>query len=273
MTLLWHPHQKLWNRALTDKLGRLPGGRRLAQQVQRLDSLLLLSRVIGRRCRRLGPLSLVRPPKLPHRGLYVDCGTHREATEVLLIHEWFGDRLSVLAFEASAEHITYARRALTAVPADLRQVALVGPAETASVVKLYKGGWEGRGDSLFAERGSEYEEVPTGRLSEMLREFYSEHGEVPTVIRMNIEGAEAQVLEDLADAGLLSKVSGFYGMWDDLSKIDAGRDRDFRRFLNERGIHPVTFNDRDLRIRLRARAIKYDVATSLAAALRFTGPA
>lgn len=181
------------------------------------------------------------------------------------MHEWFGDLVGVLAFEASTDHIAYARKALASVPADIRQVALVGSHETKERVKLYKGEWEGRGDSLFAERGTEYEEVPTARLSTMLRDFYAEHGEIPTIIRMNIEGAEQQVLEDLAEAGLLPNVSGFYGMWDDLSKIDASRDASFRRFLRAHGIRTVTFNDRDLRSMLRVRAIRYDIATSLAA--------
>ena len=132
------------------------------------------------------------------------------------------------------------------------------------MVKLYKAGREGRGDSLFAARGTDYEEVPTARLSTILSDFYASNGEMPTILRMNIEGAEEQVLEDVAQAGMLSRVSGFYGMWDDLSKIDAARDAAFRAFLHDHGIRTVTFNDRDLRTR-RVRAIRYDITTSLAA--------
>ena len=265
MTILWHPHQKLWNRALTDRVARLPAGGRLVREVQRLDSVMLLIRVIARRGRRLGPSGLFRTPRLPDRALYVDCGTHRAGAEVLLVREWFGDRISIMAFEASADHIQHARRALASSHADLRQVALVGPRATAETVKLYKAGWEGRGDSLFAERGTEYEEVPAVRLSTVLSDFYAENGGMPTIIRMNIEGAEEQVLEDLAEAGMLARVSGFYGMWDDLSKFDAARDAAFRGFLHDHGISTVTFNERDLPRRLRVRAIRYDIATSLAA--------
>jgi hypothetical protein len=82
---------------------------------------------------------------------------------------------------------------------------------------------------------------------------------------MNIEGAEELVIADLAVAGLLQRISGFYGMWDDLSKIDEHRSRRFRERLGELNIEPITFNGRDLRHRIRLAAIHYDIETTIRA--------
>jgi hypothetical protein len=103
------------------------------------------------------------------------------------------------------------------------------------------------------------------RLSEVLGRFYKAHGEVPTLLRMNIEGAEPFVIDDLIAHGIRSKISGFYGMWDDISKIDPSKDAIFRRVLRANAIRTVTFNDRDIGHPLREWCIRYDLATSLLA--------
>ena len=70
---------------------------------------------------------------------------------------------------------------------------------------------------------------------------------------------------------MADRVDGYYGMWDDLSKIDPERDAGFRRLLRRAGIHPIAFNDRDLAHPIRVWAIRYDLTTSLAAAHRQLG--
>ena len=178
----------------------------------------------------------------------------------------FGGRAAMIGFEASDEHCAAARQTLAGIVGlDLRHGALVGPDNSEPSVRLYKAGGGGRGDSLFAERGEPFELVQAVRLSDVLREFYDTHGDVPTLIRMNIEGAEVFVVEDLIRSGMRSKVSGFYGMWDDLSKIDRRKDAEFRELLRRNDIHTVTFNDRDLGHSLREWAIRYDLTTSLLA--------
>ena len=272
--VVWHPHQKLWNWRLVGILAHVPGSKRVVTALVWADSVLLAARVLARRVDRLTLLELIRPPSLPEHALYVDCGVHREGRELEFMYRCFGGRAAMIGFEASDEHYAAARRALASMPAlDLRHAALVGPDHSQPTVRLYKAGGGGRGDSLFAERGQTFESVRAVRLSDVLHEFYDTHGDVPTLIRMNIEGAELFVVEDLIDSGLRSKVSGFYGMWDDLSKIDRRKDTEFRHLLRRNGIHSVTFNDRDLGHPLREWAIRYDLTTSLLADRRPPGGA
>lgn len=264
--VVWHPHQKLWNWRLVRTLGHIPRTKRAIASVVWADSVFLAVRVVARRVKRCNVVTLIRPPSLPEHALYVDCGVHREGRELKFMYRCFGGRTAMIGFEASDEHYVAAGRALASMPAlDLRHAALVGPDHSGQTVRLYKAGGSGTSDSLFAERGETFESVQAVRLSDVLREFYDAHGDVPTLIRMNIEGAELFVVEDLIDSGLRSKVSGFYGMWDDLSKIDRSKDTEFRHLLRRNGIHSVTFNDRDLGHPLREWAIRYDLTTSLLA--------
>ncbi len=247
-------------------LAHIPRTKQIVAALVWTDSVFLAARVLARRVERLNVLTLIRPPSLPEHALYVDCGVHREGRELDFMNRCFGGRAAMIGFEASNEHYVAAQQALASVPGlDLRHGALVGPDHTEHTVRLYKAGGGGRGDSLFAERGKTFESVQAVRLSDVLREFYESHGDVPTLIRMNIEGAEAFVVEDLIEAGMRSRVSGFYGMWDDLSKIDRRKDAAFRQLLRRNGIHTVTFNDRDLGHPLREWAIRYDLTTSLLA--------
>jgi FkbM family methyltransferase len=261
--LLWHPHQKLWNGRLNRRVSSLPGGARIALFVARVDSVLLAARAIVRRARRLGPTMLVRSPRLPARVLYVDCGVHRDGQQIRAMTRWFGERVRIIGFEANPKHYEVARTALAGVAElDLRNEALVGPECSEPVVRLYMGRGDGKGDSLFSERGRGryYEDVAACHLSEVLRDVST-----PILVRMNIEGAEVFVIEDLVKAGMAHRIAGFYGMWDDLSKIDPARDVAFRRLLRDNRIAKVTFNDRDMGHRLREWSIRYDMVTSMAA--------
>jgi hypothetical protein len=84
---------------------------------------------------------------------------------------------------------------------------------------------------------------------------------------MNIEGAEHFVIDDLLDARLHTSIDGYYGMWDDLSKIDPNDDSRFRQLLRDYRISKLTFNDRDLPFWLRRYAIRTDIETSIRAGL------
>ena len=264
--VVWHPHQKLWNWRLVGILAHVPGSKRVVRALVWADSVVLAARVLARRFNHLTLLELIRPPSLPEQALYVDCGVHRDGRELEFMNRCFGGRAAMIGFEASDEHCAAARQTLAGIVGlDLRHGALVGPDNSEPRVRLYKAGGGGRGDSLFAERGEPFELVQAVRLSDVLREFYDTHGDVPTLIRMNIEGAEVFVVEDLVRSGMRSKVSGFYGMWDDLSKIDRRKDAEFRELLRRNDIHTVTFNDRDLGHSLREWAIRYDLTTSLLA--------
>jgi len=88
------------------------------------------------------------------------------------------------------------------------------------------------------------------------------------LLRMNIEGAEFDVIQDLVDHGLAGFIDGYYGMWDDTSKIDARRGEELRALLVANNIAPFTFNGRDLRVAARKKCIEYDDVTSIQAGLR-----
>jgi FkbM family methyltransferase len=262
--LIWHPHQKLWNWWLAGRLRRV----RLVGPLVFADSVLLLATVVVRRARHLGAGALRRAPRA--HVCYVDCGTHVHGHEVAKAVEWLAAHdVTALAFEANPVHHAQAAEHLAGFPnVTVRNVALVGPDHDAADVELYVGSRDGRGDSLFAQDGRRPVRVPAVRLSTVLTDEVRGPGECVVLLRMNIEGAERFVIDDLVDAGLDGQVDGYYGMWDDLSKIDPAQDDEFRALLRSRGIHPITFNDRDLGHRMRVAAIRLDLDTSVQYGLR-----
>lgn len=90
---------------------------------------------------------------------------------------------------------------------------------------------------------------------------------------MKFEGAEQAVMEDLIESGVAVHIDGYYGMWDDLSKIDPAADRSLRRLLQRHHITVTTFNDRDLPFRLRREAILIDLLGTIRDSCTATQPA
>jgi hypothetical protein len=265
---LWHPHQKLWNwrlEALLRRIGRRIGiTTALINALVAIDSALLFLRVFVWRTREFGIVESLRPfGPTDRRVLYVDCGVHKYGEQLRSMQEWFADRcdLRLLAFEASGEHCRDAGTHLADLRnLDLRNFALVGPDAIEASVKLYKGPLDGRGDSLVLRQSDRYEVVPARRLSEVLREEFGDWlTDTPVILRMNIEGSEYDVIDDLVRSGVAEQIDGYFGMWDDVAKIDPARERGFRRLLDSAGIRSVTFNDRDLSHPLRRRAIRLAV--------------
>ncbi len=267
--LLWHPRQRLWNRTLVSAIEARMRSKRAAAPIVWLvmiaDTILLLGWVARRRLRVLGVRSLVaRSPRPRLAVLYVDCGVHEHGDEIRLVHRWLGGRFDVriVAFEAGSRQFAVAGAALADVPAlDLRHQALVGPDHAGTTITLHRspGGYA---DSIFADGGADLEEVPAVRLSAVLLAEHAGH-DGPVVVRMNIEGAELAVIEDLVAAGLDRRVDGWYGLWDDLGRIDAHLEARFSRLLADRDIGPMTFNGRDVGYALRRLAIRIDLATSI----------
>jgi hypothetical protein len=230
------------------------------------DSLLLLARVAGRRLTSPAarPRSSARRPQV----LHIDCGPHKQGSEIVWMHRWFSRRyhLTTVAFEAGGDQFAHASRNLAGIAnLDLRRAAVVGPDHNADSVTFHLGHAGGRGSSLFAARGGEVEEVPAVRLSEVLTSVSPKPDAV--ILRMNIEGAENFAIEDLIGSGQDGAIDGYYGMWDDLSKIDPSRDREFRRLLRRHGIRTLSFNERDLQHRLRRVAIRADIETAVRSAV------
>jgi FkbM family methyltransferase len=267
--LLWHPRQRLWNRALVRAIEAAVRSPRVAAPlvwvVMLTDTILLLGWVARRRVRLLGVRSLVPQPRRPRAPvLYVDCGVHEHGDEIRLVRHWLAGRrdLRIVAFEPASRQYTVARESLAEVPnLDLRRQALVGPDHGAATVTLHRspGGYA---DSILAAAGHDREEVPAARLSGVLLTEHACH-DGPLILRMNIEGAETAVIEDLVAAGLDDRIDGWYGLWDDVGRIDARLEVDFSRLLAERDISPLTFNGRDVGYALRRLAIRIDLATSI----------
>jgi len=229
-----------------------------------VDSVLLLAGVVTRRAHDLGLLHALRAVPASRRPvLYVDCGVHKLGEQLRWMRTWFGDRcdLQMVGFEASEEHYLDAGKNLADVEQlDLRHLALVGPDAGVTSVKLYKGARSGKADSLYAHGRSTFEIVPAARLSDLLStEYTSALGAAPVLLRMNIEGSEYDVVDDLVRSGVSQQIDGYFGMWDDVAKLDAERDAAFRRMLDDAGITHVTFNDRDLRHPMRRFAVRLAV--------------
>lgn len=266
--MLWHPQEGLWNWRLVDRLRALPGGAALDHAVVLADSVLLAARAM-----RLRPGRDIDAARV----LYLDCGVWRDGKQIRLVHEWLGDHvahLDVLAFEANPYHHKAASAALADLPGvDLRNVALVGPGQAGTAtLYLTRGGEGAKGDSLLRKQ-EESVDVPAERLSRLLPDLDAYDA---VILRMNIEGAEEFVVADLIDAGLVPHVSGFFGMWDDLWKIDRRRAARFQATLDGEGIRPFPFNDRDIehpfwpgrrRRRLYARIRMWAIRRALRAAI------
>jgi hypothetical protein len=279
--VLWHPHQKLWNwrlEAALRKLGRPLGlGDALVRALVAVDSALLWARVVIGRARALGPRDALRlAPPTARPVLYVDCGVHKHGEQLRAMHEWFADRceLHMLAFEASEEHWRDARDELADLSRlDLRRLALVGPDVAGDHVRLFKGAHDGKADSLFTP-SDRYEDVPAARLSTILtRECAALCAHAPVLVRMNIEGSEYDVIDDLVRSGQCRHVDGWFGMWDDVAKLDPAKERRFRRLLTEAHITAVTFNDRDLAHPRRRAAIRLALDAAVRRGLATKTPA
>jgi hypothetical protein len=79
-----------------------------------------------------------------------------------MMSEWFGNlSLDIVAFEGSADYFASAQRNISDIPnVALRQAAVVSGEHDEPTVRPYKAGGDGKGDSLFAQRGTTFEEVP-----------------------------------------------------------------------------------------------------------------
>lgn len=287
---LWHPHQGLWNFYTDRAFGWFP----VSYIIVLLDTAARITLATFRRAKRLGLLSLFQGSDFQSRNareqgikvVFIDLGLHVSANQTIKFVQWFGMALDlfVLAYEANPVYCEQAethyysadidRKARSRTRVDFRNFALVGPDNRSKYVKLYSAVGSGRGDSVFRERGKQSINVSARRLSNDMKEMGIDVTSDVVILRMNIEGSELFVIKDLIDSGIIQYIDGFYGMWDDLFKIDPEKDKELIRLMHSYDIHPFTFNDRDLargskyqRLVWRARewAIRYDLFTSISA--------
>jgi FkbM family methyltransferase len=262
---VYHPHQRVWN-TLSLPFFRRIGLRRLPVMV---DTALLRIRALRRRLRVAGRKKMGAITHTNRKIVYIDAGLHRTAAQVTAMLEWFANSASLRVYGIEA-HPRYMRECRHRFAGERRvklfNYALVGPDHKGDTATLYLDGDKGLGNSLFAVRGEETLEVPAIRLSQLIRDQeIAEPGDI-VLLRMNIEGAEMGVIRDLAEAGMVEMFDGFYGMWDDLYKIDPALDAEFRALLKREKIENFTFNDRDtspLAGPRRRDVIRYDIETSI----------
>lgn len=103
----------------------------------------------------------------------------------------------------------------------------------------------GVGDSIYRE-SENYEDIKAIKLSDFLKDSELITDSTILLLRMNIGGAEYDVVEDSVENNLAGSIHGYLGMWDDVAKIDQERNKRFRKFLKQNKINPVSFSGRDL---------------------------
>lgn len=250
---------------LTARLARL-----IPRGIRR--TFMVGSTVLLRRIEHTGWRSLLSRPAVGEAKIvYVDAGLHKKGRELKLLRKWLSHypNLHIIGFEAHPEYFEAVRSAVGELAnVKLHNVALVGPRQGATV-QLNLNGGSGVGDSLVRRRGDcRSISVAAQRLSDHLRKASFDPQRDILLLRMNIEGAELFVLEDLIEAGLIPAVDGFYGYWDDPYKIGGDFAQRFDALMSRLQIETVPFNDIDCRSALRKALIKYDLSTSLISGAR-----
>lgn len=277
-SILWHPHQGFWNHRLIDALKRFvpwPGIRRVVGfGIVAIDSACMAVRAIWRRVRTTGVQSLFARPRIPAdvQLLHLDLGLHEQGAELAHVLDVLAPALGVpvraYGFEASGA--SYAKAAPRFAGRDdvtVMHRAVCGTLPEGGTLRLFLDDGDGLGDSLYRE-SERWEDVPAITLSAFMDEVGGDPARTITFVRMNIEGAEFDVVRDLIDSGRAERVDAWLGMWDDLSKIDQAKDAEFREMAARAGIRRFPFNGRDLRWRLRRWCILYEVRTRVLVALR-----
>ncbi len=279
--VLWHPYQGLWNWTLYRLIGRIvpfPGLRDVLQHSLIVaDTALLWARAIFQRWQVTGFSAELWNPHLPADMcvLYLDLGTHREARELQWVVRHVLARRTThyraVGFEASQTFYKEAQQNTAHLPhVEMVHAALCYQIPRGNTVRLYLSPADGRASSLYRTSFGVYEEVPAIRLSDWIQDQDVDLTRTVLILRMNIEGAETEVIRDLLETGLAEYVDGYFGMWDDVAKDDPEKGKAFLNLLNQAGIRPFTFNDRDFRSDWRMRCIAYALDTALLRGVRRT---
>ncbi len=279
--LLWPPRKRLYNRPLMKYLKThlpIPSAYQMfAYLIIFIDTVIMTGEVRIRRIQRLGVMSLVKPPpklSAEYPVLYIDVGTHRAAAELRWMAErvlpTLCERFTAQGFEAAASLHAEAEKCTAGVPnVQITHLALTDHVPESGMVRLYHNGEDGIGNSLFRDSGRTFEDAPASTLSKWLNDAGLDSGNAICLLRMNVEGAEQGIIADLCGRGLLAIIDGYYGLWDDVGKIDSAAGKAFEADLKHENIAPLSFHDsRDLTHRARRAALKYDFVTALTSGQR-----
>lgn len=184
---------------------------------------------------------------------YFDIGLHAGASELRLVSKWLcSHEVKLIGIEANPKHYYAALEGLLPPAASLINTAIVGPGHMGSTVKMYVDeAGSGLGDTLLEERAIQRKmqqiEVNASRLSMLFDELGINTREDVIIIRMNIEGSEIFVLQDLIEAGLISGIDAFMGSWDDAHKISKNLGEKQDKIMEHYSVQPMQFNSRDIK--------------------------
>lgn len=184
---------------------------------------------------------------------YFDIGLHSSASELRLVSKWLSNHeVKLVGIEANPKHYCAALDGLYCPGTNLINVAIVGPEHVSNKVKMYVDQvGSGLGDTLLEERAiqrkMQHIEVNATRLSILFDELGINFHEDIIIIRMNIEGSEVFVLQDLIEAGIISNIDAFMGSWDDAHKISKMLGEQQDKIMNRYSVQPMQFNSRDIK--------------------------
>ena len=256
--LIYHPHQGYWNWgicAIVRRVVFIPAiSKKIINSIIKFDTSVLKKKLeSGAYNSNVSGYSAQKTIN------YFDLGTHEDAYELRWVYDEVLSKLpnpyKILAFEANPTSHEKAAGHTSYIPGlKVINVALINDIPESGLIRLFTAG-KGLADSIY-RKGKSYVDVPAKRLSDIIKEEKIDLKNGINILRMNIEGAEYDVIQDLIDSDLVKYFDGFFGMWDDLSKIDYNKDAEFVKMLNDNGIHPYPFNGRDIKVSERMDLIK-----------------
>lgn len=264
--ILWHPHQRLWNWTLINSIKRFvfykPFARFIIRHLVGLDTFLLRIKL------RLAPRNVNKSGYSQNKTInYFDLGTHINADELNWVFDEVLSKLpnpyKIFAFEANPVSYDIAANNMSHIDGlKFFNLALVNKIPESGQIKLFTDE-TGYSDSIYRQEMNSFVEVEAKKLSDVIKNENVSLGECINIIRMNIEGCEFDVIEDLIENDLIKYFDGFYGMWDDVSKIDINKDKRFRKILKEANVFPFPFNGRDMKKDKRKKLIKQSLEYSI----------
>jgi len=274
---LWHPHQKLWNANLIQCLHLVGENNKLKARIHSI--IVALDTMIWqlKTKKNFLNLHLLYKKEQSFKLNYFDLGTHRQANELVFFIEHilpqFNCSCNIYAFEAWKEFYEEAKEK-TKKYKNVRifNLALSDAIPSSGLVRLYYFGQDGLGNSVYRERNQIYEDVQACRLSDFIQEHKISLEGAVNILRMNIEGSEFDVISDLVKSGLRKYFDGFYGMWDDVWKIDPTKDVLFITMMKKARIRTVPFNGRDLGYPSRLKMIKENMTKLIVRSARDKNP-
>lgn len=203
---------------------------------------------------------------------YFDIGTHQKAEEIHLILKNIFKKHSlnyhIYAFEAHPELCQHAANLFVGNDrVNFYNLALCNRKHDGEYMRLFLKSNNGLGNSIFEDSTPNFINVPCRKISEVIKENKIPLKNSINLIRMNVEGAEWEILKDLTEQKLHTYFNGFYGMWDDVVKKSLNG-KDFNRMLKLNGISNLTFNGRDMKHSKRKSIIIKNIESAILMGIR-----